>query len=377
MGATKPTDKLDWANSAAPADVSYPAAAVEASGYLEGEELPHEEFNGILVRIDEWLEFLDRTFNINGDLSLDGSASQILRPIDPGPPFGSGFTIEGSLGGQLSTAYVDAVEQLACNFAHLRADGGQTGLITGRLLELGDNGFLNQTTDDGVEYRADLAHQGGGFSALDADEFLARELVSIGGRLNAVSGRDDLIDFPNTPTKLEYESLASADRFILQDVGTPIVLSTNNLEVLGQTVPSGLNQTTHIAQSNVVKLGAFIELETEGTGVLAPTSPSFGASHNVASVVDGGLASGPGSATYRLITINLVDAVDATLTLYADVYDDGPFDFDFEMPQVRARFVNTTQVDVALFFPGTGGPWPTGTAATKPNTVYNLHVIGV
>lgn len=69
---TRPTDGMDWANSAAPADVVYPPAGLEAAGYANNDPVSHENLNGLLERISEHFIWLREIF--------DGSIARIDEP---------------------------------------------------------------------------------------------------------------------------------------------------------------------------------------------------------------------------------------------------------------------------------------------------------
>jgi hypothetical protein len=62
---------MDWANSAAPADVQYPAAGVENAGYANNDPFPHEEANGIFARISQHVSWLREIFPGTGPAQID------------------------------------------------------------------------------------------------------------------------------------------------------------------------------------------------------------------------------------------------------------------------------------------------------------------
>lgn len=68
--ATKPTNStVDWASGGV---ANYPASAIETTGYEDKEELPAEEFNGIIQRLGDWTVFLDAVF---GNFDADGGGT--------------------------------------------------------------------------------------------------------------------------------------------------------------------------------------------------------------------------------------------------------------------------------------------------------------
>lgn len=75
---------MDWANTAAPADVQYPAAGVEAAGYANNDPFPHEEANGIFARISEHISWLREIFPGAGTAKIDESVIQVAFD-DPDP----------------------------------------------------------------------------------------------------------------------------------------------------------------------------------------------------------------------------------------------------------------------------------------------------
>jgi hypothetical protein len=75
---------MDWANSAAPADVQYPAAGVENAGYANNDPFPHEEANGIFARISEHVSWLREIFPGAGTALIDEDVVRLAAAeVDP------------------------------------------------------------------------------------------------------------------------------------------------------------------------------------------------------------------------------------------------------------------------------------------------------
>ncbi len=85
---TKPSDQVDWASSAASADINSPTPGQEASGYLYNQALPHDEFNYVLKNLTDWIGYLDdgrpRTFTDLYSLcsTLGDNQTGIVADID-------------------------------------------------------------------------------------------------------------------------------------------------------------------------------------------------------------------------------------------------------------------------------------------------------
>lgn len=231
MSVTKPTSVLDWANSPpSPSDVAYPATAIEDAGYAENDPLPHEEFNGIMARVSEWVQFVDDSFGASGQW-VAGISNGELTLADDGANDVT-LTLTATSGSASLVA-----DRLSLDSVDLDGEGAPGGVGTSDAVvaRFGTNGELRMTVDSASEIRLEFEHQDVG----GASDFRADTIRGSTAQLGTVSASSATIS--NNATVGELEVTDDLD-------GT----TATNLDTLHQ----GL----------LPKVKARISLDTDGSG---------------------------------------------------------------------------------------------------------------
>lgn len=81
--ATKPTLQLDWINDNDPTKYTTPDAPTQLAGHISGTNADPKLFNWYWWRVSQWLEFLDNTFDSNGNEINAPKSTTITETVSP------------------------------------------------------------------------------------------------------------------------------------------------------------------------------------------------------------------------------------------------------------------------------------------------------
>lgn len=340
MSVVKPLSNINWANTAAPADVVYPSV-IEPSGYAQDEPLPHEEFNGILKRISDWTQWLDDIFDASGRLTLGSSATLDMT---------SGTTT-------LTTTSLD-ITSTATTIGGLAVTLGSGGITV-----VDVNGDL--TVDQNATVSGNTSLNGSldvtGAAAFDGT-LTANTQVICNANLTVVGNT-----FANSD--LAVGGSASADEFVGTLLGTARVsnyLTAGKPGLVGNTIP---------------KAAGTFSIATDGSGAFASAGTVI--KYNL-SFITSTIGNASTSDAYRLFRFEFDDEPVAGYEPVGLHYTLHRLPVDFGLPSTDPDPVlqglvfdnlGTSTVDIAAHRTGTTAGWLVAGALGRPNTTYFLSII--
>jgi len=83
MGFAKPTIQVDWINDDSATKYTIPSAGDQLAGHLSGTNADPKIFNWMWWRVSQWIEFLDNTFDSNGNEVNAPNSTKITETVSP------------------------------------------------------------------------------------------------------------------------------------------------------------------------------------------------------------------------------------------------------------------------------------------------------
>lgn len=83
MGFTKPSVQVDWINDDSATKYTIPSAGDQLAGHLSGTNADPKIFNWLWWRVSQWIEFLDNTFDSNGNEVNAPNSTKITETVSP------------------------------------------------------------------------------------------------------------------------------------------------------------------------------------------------------------------------------------------------------------------------------------------------------
>lgn len=83
MGFTKPSVQLDWINDDAGSKYTIPSGPTQLAGYTNGTNADAKVFNWFWWRMSQWIEFLDNTYDSNGNEVNAPKSTTITETVAP------------------------------------------------------------------------------------------------------------------------------------------------------------------------------------------------------------------------------------------------------------------------------------------------------
>lgn len=225
MGSTKPSVQLDWINDDAASKYTLPSGAAQLAGHISGTNADPKIFNWCWWRISQWIEFLDNTFDTNGNEINAPNSATITETVTPAA---SRITLDsdgikgwdGSINNSLSVTEAGAVQIGYAANNTITSSAGTTVVCTATSADLVK---LHAITPSAADINPLLGAQSNGLVVADITKL---------ANIDASAAEIDILDgCTTTYDKLNYlnaAGLVAADLVKLADI-TPSAADINSL----------------------------------------------------------------------------------------------------------------------------------------------------